>query len=71
MLHTFTPDTVALCLLGARCKGGNELSLVARWRGAGLGFLVIKSGFGRLRSKVKELQQVITIRDVSMLLAIA
>ena len=43
----------------------------ARWRVAGLGFLVNKSGFGGLCSKVRELQQVITIRDIGVLLAMA
>jgi len=68
---TFTSYAAALCFLSARCKGRNRLGLVARWRVVASGFLVNDSGLGGLCSKVNGLQQLVTIRDISVLLAIA
>ena len=66
MFLTFTPDAAAPCFLSASCKDRNRLSLVVKWRVVGLRFLVNDSGFGSLCSKVKELQQLVTIGDISV-----
>ena len=70
MFLTFTPYAASLCFLSARHKGGDRLSLVIRWKMVASGFLVDDSGFDSLCSKVEEFQQLVTVWDVGVRLAI-